>query len=288
MTIRASSTQPPPRKHKNPSYHLRIFEAFNYSTGGRNAGVWAAHKVAEGIGTARAHARWQQIYRRLQTISTYFHPGSHGARLACARKISTHTTTTVCRIHVCTCAWLSAAAAAAIATGPFPPCPPLKHFFSSKFKFLFKEKNYAPPNTHYHLCKKRTLTGFLATRHQGCVLLKWYFDRQCNTYFTQNRFLYNCPRLVLFRSWALGRETGVCWETKSIYHVCDFEISDPNHKKSRSGHYSSMAKWNADPFAGSVLCLVRTETLVSTPGKPTLKKTLRPKKKNKVWPFFLN
>lgn len=247
--------------------HIRWREA-----SAQRAHMHAGNKYTEGF----------KPYRPTSTLARMVH-----AWRARAKFPHTHTTT-VCRIHVCTCAWLSAAAAAAIATGPFPPCPPLKHFFSSKFKFLFKEKNYAPPNTHYHLCKKRTLTGFLATQHQGCVLLKWYFDRQCKTYFTQNRFLYNCPRLVLFRSWALGRETGVCWETKSIYHVCDFEISDPNHKKSRSGHYSSMAKWNADPFAGSVLCLVRTETLVSTPGKPTLKKTLRPKKKNKVWPFFLN
>lgn len=241
MTIQASST--PPRKHKNPSYHLRIFEAFNYSTGGRNAGVWAAHKVAGGIGTARAHARWQQIYRRLQTISTYFHPGSHGARLACARKISTHThyycLSNTClymcmtkrRCCCCHCHW------------SLPPVsPPQTFFFQANLNFCLRKKT-TPHQTHTTICaKKRTLTGFLATRHQGCVLLKWYFDRQCNTYFTQNRFLYNCPRLVLFRSWALGRETGVCWETKSIYHVCDFEISDPNHKKSRSGHYSSMAK----------------------------------------------
>jgi len=61
-------------------------------------------------------------------------------------------------------------------------------------------------------------------------------------------------------------------------------ISD-NHKKSRSGHYSSMAKWNADPSEG--LCALSGSHWNSgvNSWQTKLKKTLRPKKKNKVWPL---
>jgi len=111
MTIQqASSTTTPPKK---PSYHLRISEAFNYSTGGRNTGL--------GI------------------------------------------------------------------TVPSPVYPP-SILFSSKFKFCFYSKKKTTPTKHTAFVQK-TLTGFLATRHQGCVLLKWYFDRQCNTYFTEQIFI---------------------------------------------------------------------------------------------------
>lgn len=73
---------------KKPSYHLRISEAFNYLTGGRNTGLgitWCGG--GGGGGRHSAHAHWQQTWR-LQTISTYFHPGSHGAR--CAERVRAH------------------------------------------------------------------------------------------------------------------------------------------------------------------------------------------------------
>jgi len=68
-----------------------------------------------------------------------------------------------------------------------PPVYPPSILFSSKFKFCFYSKKTTP--TKHTAFVQKTLTGFLATRHQGCVLLKWYFDRQCNTYFTEQIFI---------------------------------------------------------------------------------------------------
>jgi len=103
--------------------------------------------------------------------------------------------------------------------------------------------------------KKNPHRFFLATRHQGCVLLKWYFDRQCNTYFTQNRFLYNCPRLVLFRSWALGRETGVCWETEK-YIPCMW-LWNFRPQTTKSPGLDTTVLWpNETPTPQRALCFV--------------------------------
>merc|ERR1719461_1519408 len=61
---------------------------------------------------------------------------------------------------------------------PFPPCIPLAFCFQANLNFVFTaKKKLRPPNT-LPMCKKPSQV-FLATRHQGCVLLKWYFDRQC-------------------------------------------------------------------------------------------------------------
>jgi len=70
---------------------------------------------------------------------------------------------------------------------PFPPCIPLAFCFQANLNFVFTEKKTTP--TKHTAYVQKTLTGFLATRHQGCVLLKWYFDRQCNTYFTKQIFI---------------------------------------------------------------------------------------------------
>lgn len=104
----------------------------------------------------------------------------------------THNRPSVCRMFQAMCMAKSAAAAAAaaaFATVPSPVYPP-SILFSSKFKFCFysKKKKKTTPTKHTAFVQK-TLTGFLATRHQGCVLLKWYFDRQCNTYFTEQIFI---------------------------------------------------------------------------------------------------
>jgi len=127
-------------------------------------------------------------------MGTYFHPGSHGARRAERVRAQfshihslTHTQPSVCRMFQAMCMAKSAAAAAAFATVPSPVYPP-SILFSSKFKFCFYSKKKTTPTKHTAFVQK-TLTGFLATRHQGCVLLKWYFDRQCNTYFTEQIFI---------------------------------------------------------------------------------------------------
>lgn len=69
-----------------------------------------------------------------------------------------------------------------------PPCIPLAFCFQANLNFVFTAKKKTTPTKHTAFVQK-TLTGFLATRHQGCVLLKWYFDRQCNTYFTEQIFI---------------------------------------------------------------------------------------------------
>lgn len=47
---------------------------------------------------------------------------------------------------------------------PLPPCVPPHQTFFSNSNFCLKKKNYAPPNTHYHLCKKKEPSQvFLAT-----------------------------------------------------------------------------------------------------------------------------
>lgn len=203
---------------------------------------------------------------------------------------------TVCRIHVCMTT--SAAAAAAIATGPFPPpvCPPPISNFFFKFKFLFKEKNYAPPQTHTlpFVQKKRTLTGFLATHTahiKACALLKWYFDRQCNTYFTQNRFLYNIVLdLYCFGHGHLAARQPVCGLLGNEKYIPCMWLWNFRPHKTKSPGLDTTVLWpNETPTPrGSVLCLVRTETLVSTPGNQHWKKHYDLKRKTKSGLFKRN
>lgn len=179
---------------KKPSYHLRISEAFNYLTGGRNTGLGITWCGGGGGGRHSAHAHWQQTWR-LQTISTYFHPGSHGAR--CAERVRAHFPHIHSLTHKHTTVRLSNVSShvhgknALLLLPPLPPSLPPVYppsiLFLSKFKFCFTAKKTTP--TKHTAFVQKTLTGFLATRHQGCVLLKWYFDRQCNTYFTEQIFI---------------------------------------------------------------------------------------------------
>jgi len=77
---------------------------------------------------------------------------------------------------------------------PSLPVYPHQTFFF-KFKFLFKEKKTTPHQTHTTICaKKKNPHRFFSNTHgthQGCALvLKWYFDRQCNTYFTNTKQIF--------------------------------------------------------------------------------------------------
>ena len=160
---------------KKPSYHLRISEAFNYSTGGRNTGLGITWCGGGGSGGRHsAHAHWQQTWR-LQTISTYFHPGSHGARRAERVRAQfprthslTHTHTTVRLSNVsshvhgkkrCCCCRLC--------HRPFPPCIPLAFCFQANLNFVFTaKKNYAH-QTH-RLCAKNPHRFFSNTPSRLC------------------------------------------------------------------------------------------------------------------------
>jgi len=88
------------------------------------------------------------------------------------------------------CAWQKALLLLLLPPLPpsLPPCIPLAFCFQANLNFVFTAKKKTTPTKHTAFVQK-TLTGFLATRHQGCVLLKWYFDRQCNTYFTEQIFI---------------------------------------------------------------------------------------------------
>jgi len=165
-----------------------------------------------------------------------------------ARKISTH----YCLSNTCVHDSTSAAAASAIATGPFSlprVSPHIKLFFSNS-NFCLRKKNYAPPQTHYHLCKKKNPHRFFSNTHgtyQGLCPAAEMVLRSTMQYILYKTDFYiilssTCTVSVMGTRPRDDSRCVVCWETKSIYHVCDFEISDPNHKKSRSGHYSSMAK----------------------------------------------
>jgi len=85
------------------------------------------------------------------------------------------------------CAWQKALLLLPPLPPSLPPCIPLAFCFQANLNFVFTAKKTTP--TKHTAYVQKTLTGFLATRHQGCVLLKWYFDRQCNTYFTQRFFI---------------------------------------------------------------------------------------------------
>lgn len=125
-------------------------------------------------------------YRPTSNLAHKVHATPRRARKSFLQRALTHTHThhTVCRMVFVVCMTKTAL----LPQVPFPPRVYPPNIFSSKFKFLFKEKKLRPPTTHY-LCAKKPSQVFLATRHQGCVLLKWYFDRQCNTYFTQRFFI---------------------------------------------------------------------------------------------------
>jgi len=99
----------------------------------------------------------------------------------------THTQPSVCRMFQAMCMAKMRCCCCRLCHRPFPPVYPPSILFLSKFKFCFTAKKTTP--TKHTAFVQKTLTGFLATRHQGCVLLKWYFDRQCNTYFTEQIFI---------------------------------------------------------------------------------------------------
>jgi len=158
---------------------------------------WASPDVvvaAAADDTARMHTGNRlegfKPYRPTSTLARMV----HAARSAYAHNSlayihsHTHTQPSVCRMFQAMCMAKSAAAAsAAFATVPFPRVSPLAFCFQANLNFVFTAKKTTP--TKHTAYVQKTLTGFLATRHQGCVLLKWYFDRQCNTYFTKQIFI---------------------------------------------------------------------------------------------------
>jgi len=181
MTIQASS------HHHPTSHHLRTsHEAFNYIRQAEegNAGGSGHHRAPCTLATDLKASNHIDL---LPTWLTRCTP--RRARKSFLRALS-HTHHTSCRMLFVVCMTKTAL--------PSPCVPsPQTFFFQANSNFCLRKKNYAHQPHTLPLCKKKPSQVFLATRHQGCVLLKWYFDRQCNTYFTQ-RFLYNCPRLVLF------------------------------------------------------------------------------------------
>jgi len=105
-----------------------------------------------------AHARWQQTWR-LQTISTYFHPGSHGAHGARVEYnfLTNALTHTVCRMFQAVCAWQKprCCCLANCRHRSFSPvCPPLKLFFRANSNFCLRIKSTRPPNTLTHVQKQ--------------------------------------------------------------------------------------------------------------------------------------
>lgn len=195
-----------------------------------------------------------------------------------ASKISTH----YCLSNTHVCMTTSAAAAAAMATWSLPsPCvPPHQTFFSNSNFCLRKKKLRPTKHTLPFVQKKEPSQVFLATHtaHIKAVPCCWNgtsIDNAIHTLQTQNRFLYNIVLdLYCFGHGHSAARRPVCGLLGNEKYIPCMWLWNfrPHHKKSRSGHYSSMAKWNADHLSGgSVLCLVRTETLVSTPGKNTEK-----------------
>lgn len=235
----------------------------------------------------RAHARWQQnegFNNHIDLLPPWL-AWCTPAQACALAKISTH----YCLSNTHVCMTTSAAAAAAMATWSLPS--PHQTFFSNS-NFCLRKKNYAPPNTHYHLCKKKNPHRFFQqhTRHTSrlCPAAEMVLRS------TMQYILYKTDFYIILSSTCTVSVMGtrpredrcvVCWETKSIYHVCDFEISDPTTK---SPGLDTTVLWpNETPTTSQgALCFVWFALkLWCQLLARTLKKTLRPKKKNKVWPF---
>merc|ERR1712156_798163 len=83
----------------------------------------------------------------------------------------THTQPSVCRMFqaMCMAKKRCCCCCRRLCHRPFPPCIPLAFCFQANLNFVFTAKKKTTPTKHTAFVQK-TLTGFLATRHQGCVL----------------------------------------------------------------------------------------------------------------------
>jgi len=146
MTIQASS------HHHPTSHHLRTsHEAFNYIRQAEegNAGGSGHHRAPCTLATDLKASNHIDL---LPTWLTRCTP--RRARKSFLRALS-HTHHTSCRMLFVVCMTKTAL--------PSPCVPsPQTFFFSSKFKFLFKEKKLRPPTTHTTFVQKKALTGFFS------------------------------------------------------------------------------------------------------------------------------
>lgn len=186
----------------------------------------------------RAHARWQQnegFNNHIDLLPPWLAWCTPAQ--ACALAKFPH----YCLSNTHVCMTTSAAAAAAMATWSLPsPCvPPHQTFFSNSNFCLRKKKLRPTKHTLPFVQKKEPSQVFQQhTRHTSrlCPAAEMVLRSTMQYILYKHKtdfYIILSSTCTVSVMGTLPREDGrcvVCWETKSIYHVCDFEISDPTTK----------------------------------------------------------